>query len=196
MRGSQWRKWDLHLHSPGTKKNNGYQLQTGDVWEEYTRILEESDVCAFGITDYFSADGYFHTKEKFRARYPNSPKQLFANIELCLNVVVNKDNHYVNVHLLFNPEVTDELIRSFLRRLKIYRTQHDIPIYASDLSHTSDFNEATTTHDYIKDAITETFGPSGRLDHVMVVPAVNNDGIRPDAGVARRIAVSHELDKF
>jgi hypothetical protein len=68
MRGSQWRKWDLHLHPPGTKKSNNYQLHTGDIWGEYCRILEESDVSSFGITDYFSADGYFNAREQFRAR--------------------------------------------------------------------------------------------------------------------------------
>lgn len=24
-RGSQWRRWDLHIHTPGTKKNCGEQ---------------------------------------------------------------------------------------------------------------------------------------------------------------------------
>lgn len=81
--GSVWRKWDLHLHSPETKKSDGYKTPPGtDVWEEYCRVLEESDVYAFGITDYFSADGFFNTRREFFKRYPASKKLFLANVEL------------------------------------------------------------------------------------------------------------------
>ena len=56
-RGSEWRKWDLHLHTPGTKKNDQYRLDSGDVWDEFCQKLKSSDVKVFGITDYFS---YFY----------------------------------------------------------------------------------------------------------------------------------------
>ena len=56
-RGSEWRKWDLHLHAPGTKQNDQFTVPAdGDVWGEYCRRLHDSDVQAFGITDYFSDD--------------------------------------------------------------------------------------------------------------------------------------------
>ena len=55
-RGSEWRKWDLHVHVPGTKLNDGY----GDPHlEQFCHALEQSDVDAFGITDYFSVDAFF-----------------------------------------------------------------------------------------------------------------------------------------
>lgn len=31
-RGSEWRKWDLHIHTPGTAKNDQYE-NSDDVWE-------------------------------------------------------------------------------------------------------------------------------------------------------------------
>src|SRR5450759_2146100 len=68
-RGSEWRKWDLHLHAPGTKLNDQFKVDNGDVWDEYCRRLSESDVQVFGITDYFSADGYFSVREEFQKRY-------------------------------------------------------------------------------------------------------------------------------
>jgi hypothetical protein len=39
-RGSIWRKWDLHLHSPDTKLNSkGYELKDGkDKWEKYCDV--------------------------------------------------------------------------------------------------------------------------------------------------------------
>lgn len=49
-RGSICRKWDLHIHTPGTKKNDQYSTDGGkDVWDEFCRKIEESDLQAFGI---------------------------------------------------------------------------------------------------------------------------------------------------
>ena len=102
-RGSEWRKWDLHLHSPGTKLNDQFKVKTGDPWDEYCRKLHDSDVQVFGITDYFSADGYFSTFTEFEKRYPNSGKVFFPNVELRTGDVVNRAQEEVNVHLIFNP---------------------------------------------------------------------------------------------
>jgi len=63
--GSTWLKWDLHIHTPETKLAPAYFTPDGsDVWEEFIKKIDESDVKVFGITDYFSVDNY----EKF---YPN-----------------------------------------------------------------------------------------------------------------------------
>lgn len=61
-RGSEWRKWDLHIHTPGTVKNDQYG-NSGDVWEEYIDALEKSDIAVFGITDYFSINNYLKVKK-------------------------------------------------------------------------------------------------------------------------------------
>ena len=105
-RGSEWRKWDLHLHSPGTKLNDQFKVDSNDPWDEYCRTLHDSDVQAFGITDYFSADGYFSTLTEFRKRYPNSPKVFFPNIELRTAYVVNKAQEEVNIHLITSVRLT------------------------------------------------------------------------------------------
>jgi len=111
-RGSEWRKWDLHLHAPGTKQNDQFRAPDDTkLWDEYLRKLHESDVQAFGITDYFSADCYFAAVAEYRRRYPNSPKIFFPNVELRTNYVVNKAEEEVNVHLIFNsfPEASTAL---------------------------------------------------------------------------------------
>jgi hypothetical protein len=123
-RGSEWRKWDLHIHAPGTKLNDQFKAADGDVWDEYCQLLHDSDVQAFGITDYFSVDGYFSVRAKFRERYPNSGKVLFPNIELRTNDVVNKKQEEVNIHLVFNPFRPDhaDKIKSLLMSLKTNKT--------------------------------------------------------------------------
>ena len=201
QRGSEWRKWDLHFHAPGTKQNDQFKVAGGaDVWDEYCRRLHDSDVHAFGITDYFTADGYFYTREKYKERYPNSTKAFFPNIELRTNYVVNKAEQEVNVHLIFNPFLADyeSRIRTFLSALKITKTDSaDRDIKASELSQSRDFEGATTTREYIRTALTDTYGRDADLiDCVLIVTAANNDGIRAKTGVKRKAVISDELDKF
>lgn len=200
-RGSEWRKWDLHFHAPGTKQNDQFKASSGgDVWDEYCRRLHDSDVQAFGITDYFSADGYFSTCEKYKARYPNSPKAFFPNIELRTNDVVNKEQEEVNVHLLFNPfrDDHDEKIKAFLNSLKTNKTDGSgRHIRAPELKSENDYAAATTTRSFIREAIEETYGKGADLlDCVLIVTAANNDGIRAERGKKRKLLITDELDKF
>jgi len=200
-RGSEWRKWDLHLHAPGTKLNDQFHAPDGtDIWDEYCRRLHESDVQAFAITDYFSADCYFVAVDEYQKRYPNSPKIFLPNIELRTNYVVNKAEEEVNVHLIFNSFQPDHKsrIRSFLGSLKITRTDSlDRDIKATELARTADFESATTTREYIRTALIDTYGrDADLLEHVLIITAANNDGIRTKPGVKRKAEISDELDKF
>jgi len=105
-RGSEWRKWDLHVHAPGTKLNDGYACHDGQGrLELFCEILENSDVDVFGITDYFSFDTFFAVKERYELLYPTSCKVLFPNLELRLNEVVNFANEVVDFHILFPPDL-------------------------------------------------------------------------------------------
>jgi ABC-type dipeptide/oligopeptide/nickel transport system ATPase component len=199
-RGSEWRKWDLHIHAPGTKLNDQFTTADGDVWDEYCQRLQESDVQAFGITDYFSADGYFSSHVEFRARYPNSGKVFFPNIELRTTDVVNKEQEEVNIHLVFNPFRPDykDRIKSFLVSLKTSKTdaagRH---VKASELTQKSHFEEATTTRAFILEALEETYGRGAELlDCVLIVTAANNDGIRAERGKKRKCLITDEVDKL
>ncbi len=47
LAGSEWRRWDLHIHTPGTALNN----QFGD-WDECLAVIEaQSEVRVLGVTD-------------------------------------------------------------------------------------------------------------------------------------------------
>lgn len=201
LRGSEWRKWDLHLHAPRTKQNDQFHTPGGaDIWDEYCRRLHESDVQAFGITDYFSADCYLAAVAEYRKRYAECQKIFFLNIELRTNYVVNKAEEEVNVHLIFNPFQPDHenRIRSFLGALKITRTDSSgRDIKAAELTRTTDFESATTTREYIREALVGTYGrDADLLDYVLIVSAANNDGIRAKPGAKRKAEISDELDKF
>ncbi len=201
-RGSLWRKWDLHVHAPGTKKNDQYQAQksTEDALDLYCDKIEQSDVAVFGITDYFSADSYFAFLKKFKEKYPDSKKVFFPNIELCTNDVVNSASEEVNLHVVFNPFVptyeTD--IKNFLQHLDTNKTgTGNKRVKACALTALKDFEEATTSRQYIEEAFKEVFGSAAELtDHLLVITAANNDGIRAQRGRKRKMLISDELDKF
>jgi energy-coupling factor transporter ATP-binding protein EcfA2 len=200
-RGSEWRKWDLHLHAPGTKQNDQFKATgSGDVWDEYCRRLNGTDVQAFGITDYFSADTYFAACAKYKERYPDSSKVFFPNIELRTNDVVNKEQEEVNIHLLFNPFRPDhaEKMRSFLGSLKTNKTDTvGRNVKATELKHEDDYAAATTTRTFVQEALEGTYGKDADLlDCVLIITAANNDGIRAERGKRRKLLISDELDKF
>ena len=200
-RGSEWRKWDLHVHSPGTKLNDQFKHGANGPWDEYCRLLKESDVQVFGITDYFSADGYLRTLDEFAKRYPDSEKILFPNIELRTSYTVNKAREEVNVHLIFNPSQPNcgNKIQKFLRQLKTNKTESnsDLHITAADLRNTRDFEGATTTREFILEALHNTYGRKANLvDHLLIITAANNDGIRAESGRKRKGVIADEFDKF
>ena len=118
-KGSEWRKWDLHLHSPATLLNNQFAGTTPDEkWEKYVAHLKTiQDVCALGITDYFSIDGYKKLKQfKDAGDLPNIDF-IFPNIELRLLPVTGQENP-INLHLLFSPAVADDLDSQFFQNLE------------------------------------------------------------------------------
>lgn len=205
-RGSEWRKWDLHVHTPGTKKNDQYHLTNGDVWEEFCTKIEISDVHVFGITDYFSADGFFNFMRNYDTRH--AKKVFFPNVELCTTDVVNAASEEVNLHIIFNPFILnfEHNIKLFLQNLETSKTDaHGRTTKASELSSTLDFEEATTTRESIKKAFKDTYGDRVDLtDHLLIFTAANNDGIRTATeevagkkrGKKRKAVITDEVDKF
>ena len=201
-RGSEWRKWDLHIHAPGTKLNDQFKPvnRHEDIWDQYCRKLDQSDVQVFGITDYFSADAYFMTKKHYKNLYPNSSKVLFCNIELRISESVNNKQEEVNLHLIFNTFHNDheQKINWLLQKLKTNTTEStDREIVASELTTEAEFKAATTTRAFIRTALEDTYGRNTDItDYLLIATAANNDGIRPKRGIMRKQQIALEIDKF
>ncbi len=206
--GSEWRKWDLHVHTPSTQKNDQYKVDQGDPWEIFCQKIHDSDVQVVGICDYFSTTNYFTFIEKYQTLYPDSTKAFFPNIEVCTSDVVNNAHEEVNVHLIFNPEIPNLAVKltEFLSKLKTNKTnnggRHTL---TSELSSAQDYQEATTTREFITNAFEETFGVKVEMeDYLIIITAANNDGIRTGTeeidgerrGVKRKAVITDELDKF
>ena len=124
-RGSEWRKWDLHVHTPFSYQNNFSD------WDTFVTTLKEKavehDIEAVGINDYFSIQGYkellSQCPEETRYTTPyieltyGKKLYLFPMVELRLDNFTS-DNTAVNIHVIFSPDILPDTIRSdFLENL-------------------------------------------------------------------------------
>lgn len=133
-RGSEWRKWDLQVHTPFSALNNGF----GNDFPAYAKQLIErackDDIAVVGVTDYFTIQGYTELKALLAADTAltalvgsdlaeRAAKILFLpNIELRLSTIVRNPkgaDSRVNFHVFFSDSVSPAHIEEhFLRELK------------------------------------------------------------------------------
>jgi predicted ATPase len=132
-KGSCWRKWDLHVHTPASILNQNF----GSDWDSYVQKLFKKaiqlEIEAIGITDYFSIDGYTILKQSYLNNKvklaelfePDEVERInrilvFPNIEFRIDkLVVNhslndKFNKKVNYHLLLSDSISIEDIQENL----------------------------------------------------------------------------------
>lgn len=139
--GSEWRKWDFHVHTPYSLLNNQYDIDPFDsssnfdnyVIELFTRAIEKG-VAAIGITDYFMIEGY----KRIRTQYLDNPEKMkecfpdeelrqkvakifvFPNIEFRINTFVGKGANSVNYHVIFSDQIPiREIEDNFLHKLTL-----------------------------------------------------------------------------
>jgi len=122
--GSRWCRWDPHLHTPGTLRNDQFK---GD-WNRYLLAIEQAAPApaALGITDYFTMEGYKAIRaHKAQGRLP-SVDLIFPNIEMRLSVETRKGPG-INLHLLVSPHDPEHIdrVEGLLGRLSFrgYRGQ-------------------------------------------------------------------------
>jgi len=201
-RGSEWRKWDLHVHAPGTKLSDGYtKIDGGLDWAQFCQIIHDSDVAAIGIADYFSLDGFFEFKNEYATRYPNDEsKVFFPNLELRLPETLNDRGDSVNIHIVFRPDLSESDAHKFLISLDTETTTGKLKrtIACSELKTKDDYESATVTRGSIDDALRRTFGAKHNEMSALVITSAKNDGIRPGkkGSVKRKKRLTDETDKF
>lgn len=133
-RGSEWRRWDLQVHTPFSVLNNEF----GTDFEEYAkRLLEqavENHIAAIGVTDYFSIAGYRHLRiilqDEERLQHlvggdvaERAKKILFLpNVELRTSPLIADSSgttSRLNFHVIFSNDIDEETIEEhFFREIK------------------------------------------------------------------------------
>lgn len=102
--GSQWRKWDLHIHTP-VSICQGYGGES--QWEKFIDALERlpKEIKVIGITDYYFIDGYEKVMSyKKRDRLKNIEK-IFPILEFRIDTFGSGNENKlqkINLHILFD----------------------------------------------------------------------------------------------
>lgn len=126
--GSEWRKWDLQVHTPFSYLNNGFGTDLDAYVVQLFKRALENDIAVIGIADYFCIEGY----KRLKTEYLNNDtklQQLFTaeeiekikKITLLPNVELRLDNFVeqrVNFHVLFSEDVSiEDIEQNFLHEL-------------------------------------------------------------------------------
>ena len=113
-RGSEWRKWDLHIHSIySTIVGNGSYKGITDG-EFIEKILEEK-IYVVGLTNYFRFnDKDYELAEKLR----DNGITTFMNLELRLTNI-NDDEMLSDYHIIFSDKLKKIEIENFLSNLDV-----------------------------------------------------------------------------
>ncbi len=130
-RGSEWRKWDLHIHTKGTNKNDNFTSPDFDSFcVTMLKKALEKDIKAIGITDYFGLDNFkkvmrfvddIDSCEDFNEDAKKNIKNIFflPNVELRI-LPATDSGGLINIHCIFNPDsvLLDKLENDFFGSLE------------------------------------------------------------------------------
>ena len=140
-RGSEWRRWELHIHTPETLKND--QFTGATVEEKWDRFYEtissyigdgtdpEKAISVISITDYLSIDNYLKVKSDMRL--PDTIKLIIPNVELRISPVTGGSTP-INIHCLFDPAIDTQLRDRFFANLKIQYRNSEYSATAENLT--------------------------------------------------------------
>ncbi|WP_090523694.1 TrlF family AAA-like ATPase [Mucilaginibacter sp. NFR10] len=113
--GSEWRKWDLHVHTPFSMVQHFAAGEGEDVWETYIKDLENlpAEFKVIGINDYLFIDGYKKVLEYRAAGRLKNIETLFPVVEFRVKKFAgHKDFKRVNFHVLFSDKLSPDVIES------------------------------------------------------------------------------------
>lgn len=123
-RGSEWRQWDLHVHTPASFHWNGKRF-SGDInstenimlIDEMIHAFNNASPAVFALMDYWTFDGWFALKNRLKqGGAPILEKTVFPGIELRLMAPMNAR---LNAHVIFSDEIPDQDLRDFKSKLKV-----------------------------------------------------------------------------
>lgn len=128
-KGSEWRRWDLHVHTKGTNKNDEYKCEN---FTDFCIILFNkalvNRIAAIGITDYFCVENYkkvvqfvnqIDEIEEFSLEEKDKIKKilLIPNVELRMQPATSCGK-LINIHCLINPDFVSELDNHFFNKIE------------------------------------------------------------------------------
>lgn len=130
-RGSVWRQWDLHVHTPASFHWKGKKFEgdmsspeNRDLIDEMIEAMNAAEPAVFAIMDYWTFDGWFALKNRLaESDAPVLRKSVFPGIELRLSAPTAKR---LNAHVIFAETIPDQHLREFLSDLRLERTDRAV----------------------------------------------------------------------
>ena len=123
LAGAQFRKWDLHVHTPASFHWKGGKLlrdmdedERATTFGDLYRALDESDVAAFCITDYWTFEGYLQFLGYLRDRELNPPRTVFPGMELRVEAPVD---YRLNLQVILSDSLTPQQLNDFRSQLRV-----------------------------------------------------------------------------
>lgn len=124
-RGSEWRQWDLHIHTPASFHWQGQRFDAKNpdsaenraLVDEMIKALNEAEPAVFALMDYWTFDGWFALKR--RLSEPNAPKlekTVFPGIELRL---MSPMKGRLNAHVVFSDKIDNQTLNDFKAALTV-----------------------------------------------------------------------------
>ncbi|MGN8439642.1 TrlF family AAA-like ATPase [Helicobacter pylori] len=141
-KGSNWHKWDLHVHTPYTHLNKAYQC----CEEEFIQKLCDSQIDCIGLTNYFKFnEKEFDLKEKIEKK----GIKVFYNLEVRLDYQ-NKEDQCLDFHIIFSDKVTQQEIDNFLKNAdaNVGGTEKELADLEKD-----DFDKAVVNFDQLLECL-------------------------------------------
>jgi len=108
-KGSEWRKWDLHVHSPKTY---------GGSYDDFINNINNSEAEVIGINDYSTIEGSEEIISKYRDKVK---KILFPVIEFRMNnILLDKDDPRLKKGVRFNFHIIFDNDLKLIPRIKTW----------------------------------------------------------------------------
>ncbi len=123
QRGSCWRKWDLHIHTPASFHwGGGKRFSQMDSKEKEIALnqvvdtINKSDVAAFSIVDYWTFDGFEEIQAHVTSGKANLGKIVFPGMELRVEAPVD---YRLNIQVLLSDRLTRQQRADFKAALRL-----------------------------------------------------------------------------
>lgn len=127
QKGSLWRKWDFHIHTPESFEWKGesfakssdvnYAEKNKKILSELISKIKSSDVSAFVIMDYWTFDGYLKLKQFIKQENIDiEGKVIFPGIELRIE---SPTEIRMNIHAILSNESSEQELSDFKGKLTI-----------------------------------------------------------------------------
>jgi len=123
-RGSEWRQWDLHIHTPASYHWDGERFdpdlnspKNTKLVDEMIEALNKAKPEVFALMDYWTFDGWFALQRRLKEKdSPILTKTVFPGIELRLSAPTKCR---LNAHVLFSDKISDQDLQDFKSSLEI-----------------------------------------------------------------------------